>query len=291
MYIQVVYTAGRNWYYYLRRVLKLTSWLLIPSTIIVIFTGILLDRYPDIPWIDYTTLSYIHTYVALLVFAPLAFLHSLYGIMVLAMRFEKLRGRRPRIVLALLWLAIFATAVAIYFSPQKLPASPATGNTLSVSGGVITLTMEEVRKHNSASDCWIVIDNKVYDVTNYIQYHPGGSETILRYCGKDATQAFMTKDKSRPKPHSPKAVSLLKVFYIGDLGQSVSLQDVQKTKKVVESKLGNVTKVIYEKFPGAHILKIKPEEGVYEVKLVYDGKEYEVKVDYAGNIVKIELED
>ena len=53
-----------------------------------------------------------------------------------------------------------------------------------------TYTIDEVKKHNKESDAWMVIDNKVYDVTKYMDKHPGGKEAILKYAGKDATKAF-----------------------------------------------------------------------------------------------------
>jgi nitrate reductase (NAD(P)H) len=51
-------------------------------------------------------------------------------------------------------------------------------------------TLAEVEKHTSIDDCWIIVDNDVYDVTPYMKDHPGGSVPILLYAGKDATQAF-----------------------------------------------------------------------------------------------------
>uniref|UniRef100_A0A0N5CB39 Cytochrome-b5 reductase n=1 Tax=Strongyloides papillosus TaxID=174720 RepID=A0A0N5CB39_STREA len=54
-----------------------------------------------------------------------------------------------------------------------------------------SVTLEELSKHNNLSDCWIVINGKVFDVTEYLEYHPGGISEIVNYGGKDATEAFI----------------------------------------------------------------------------------------------------
>jgi predicted heme/steroid binding protein len=51
-------------------------------------------------------------------------------------------------------------------------------------------SVEEVAQHNKAGDCWIVIDNKVFDVSNFLKEHPGGSKVVLKLAGKDATKEF-----------------------------------------------------------------------------------------------------
>ena len=44
-------------------------------------------------------------------------------------------------------------------------------------------TMCQVRRHNSSNSAWIVSGNNVYDVTDYVKYHPGGTESILKRAG------------------------------------------------------------------------------------------------------------
>lgn len=48
----------------------------------------------------------------------------------------------------------------------------------------------EVAKHNSVRSCWVIISGNVYDVTDFLGSHPGGSHSILRLAGQDATDAY-----------------------------------------------------------------------------------------------------
>ncbi|KAJ7098803.1 FMN-dependent dehydrogenase-domain-containing protein [Mycena belliarum] len=47
-----------------------------------------------------------------------------------------------------------------------------------------------VALHNNRESCWIIVHGKVYDVTEFLDEHPGGSKIILKYAGKDATQEY-----------------------------------------------------------------------------------------------------
>merc|ERR1712151_1075193 len=57
----------------------------------------------------------------------------------------------------------------------------------AAGGGI---TMEEVAKHTTKSDCWVVVAGQVLDVTNFLSQHPGGELAILTFAGKDATEEF-----------------------------------------------------------------------------------------------------
>jgi len=111
------------------------------------------------------------------------------------------------------------------FGTTQNTASPSnTGGTT-----VIKLTTAVVAAHNTPSDCWVIINNKVYGLSNYLNAHPGNANTITPYCGKDGTTAFDTKDKSKPKSHSQYANSLLANYYIGDLNATATNQTIQNT--------------------------------------------------------------
>jgi cytochrome b involved in lipid metabolism len=51
-------------------------------------------------------------------------------------------------------------------------------------------TWDEIRQHTSPGDLWLVIDNKVYDVSQWMDEHPGGDFVLLQEASKDATAAF-----------------------------------------------------------------------------------------------------
>ncbi|EXJ86933.1 hypothetical protein A1O3_03887 [Capronia epimyces CBS 606.96] len=49
---------------------------------------------------------------------------------------------------------------------------------------------EEVQTHNHRESCWVVIHGVVYDLSDFLDKHPGGATSILRYAGQDATQEY-----------------------------------------------------------------------------------------------------
>jgi len=52
------------------------------------------------------------------------------------------------------------------------------------------VSVQDVYKHNTPEDCWIVIDDQVLDVTKFAPEHPGGASLLLKYAGRDATKAY-----------------------------------------------------------------------------------------------------
>jgi len=85
-------------------------------------------------------------------------------------------------------------------------------------------TMEEIRKHNTEHDCWIIVNDRVYDATEYLEEHPGGADSIVINAGEDATEDFVAI-------HSMKATKMLEKYYIGDLDKSAAAATEEKKEE------------------------------------------------------------
>ncbi len=121
-----------------------------------------------------------------------------------------------------------------------------------------SLTLYEVEKHNSPSDCYMVINNNVYDVSNYGSEHPGGSSAIYDNCGKEVTGLFA-------RIHSNSAWDLLKKYKIATL--SVDLGD---------SDLAAIAKAFEQSNPGVKVMRISRESDKYALELTKNGVLYEL---------------
>ncbi|KAK9665181.1 hypothetical protein RND81_14G095900 [Saponaria officinalis] len=73
------------------------------------------------------------------------------------------------------------------------------------------LSFEDVSKHNSSKDCWLIISGKVYDVTPFMDDHPGGDEVLLSATRKDATNDF------EDVGHSDSAREEMEKYCIGEI--------------------------------------------------------------------------
>uniref|UniRef100_A0A8C9I5R8 Cytochrome b5 n=1 Tax=Piliocolobus tephrosceles TaxID=591936 RepID=A0A8C9I5R8_9PRIM len=72
-------------------------------------------------------------------------------------------------------------------------------------------TLEEIQKHNHSKSTWLILHHKVYDVTKFLEEHPGGEEVLREQAGGDATENF------EDVGHSTDARELSKTYIIGEL--------------------------------------------------------------------------
>merc|ERR1712007_128811 len=74
-------------------------------------------------------------------------------------------------------------------SPAVPLANPAAASP-AVAMATGELNLDEVAKHNTDKDCWVVVNGQVLDVTEFLNDHPGGKRAIMLYAGKDASEEF-----------------------------------------------------------------------------------------------------
>uniref|UniRef100_A0AAZ3SDX8 Cytochrome b5 heme-binding domain-containing protein n=1 Tax=Oncorhynchus tshawytscha TaxID=74940 RepID=A0AAZ3SDX8_ONCTS len=96
-------------------------------------------------------------------------------------------------------------------------------------GGSAVYTWEEVQKHCHRSDQWLVIDRKVYNITQWAKRHPGGIRVISHFAGEDATDAF-----SAFHPDANFVRKFLKPLLIGELAPTEPSQDQGKNAALVQ---------------------------------------------------------
>ncbi|MBI1862679.1 cytochrome b5 domain-containing protein [Candidatus Microgenomates bacterium] len=130
---------------------------------------------------------------------------------------------------SILILSILIVVRVVSYNNQASRLTASSG-TISIDPNTV-LTPSEVSKHSSQNDCWIIIENKVYVVSDFLSRHPGGGGLITPYCGKDATQPFLTKDGRGS--HSAEAFRLLGFIYMGDVnGKVIKQPDVNSIKTI-----------------------------------------------------------
>ncbi|KAL5091458.1 hypothetical protein Trisim1_003064 [Trichoderma cf. simile WF8] len=74
---------------------------------------------------------------------------------------------------------------------------------------------QDVAEHNTKKDLFVVIHDKVYDCSKFVDEHPGGEEVMLDVAGQDATEAF------EDVGHSDEARESLATLLVGDLKRQV----------------------------------------------------------------------
>jgi hypothetical protein len=101
-----------------------------------------------------------------------------------------------------------AATPSVSATPTPTP-SPSVSNTPDAG-----ITRAQVELRNSKNACWSIIDEKVYDLTKWIDSHPGGPSYIQFICGKDGTNSFKAQHSGRANP-----IARLADFFVGDFAR------------------------------------------------------------------------
>ena len=74
------------------------------------------------------------------------------------------------------------------FTPDIIPSGVALIPLMAAS--MIPLAWDEIKRHNKKDDCWVVVDGVVYDMTDFLDDHPGGKRLPVKHSGKDVTEIW-----------------------------------------------------------------------------------------------------
>ncbi|KAJ3479997.1 hypothetical protein NLI96_g8668 [Meripilus lineatus] len=101
------------------------------------------------------------------------------------------------------------------------------------------VTYEELKANNHKKSLYLLLHEKVYDVTKFIDEHPGGDEVILAETSKDATEAF------EDVGHSDEARALLTDMFVGEFEKNSGLK-VQSAAKYAPSQSAAVSNAVQQ---------------------------------------------
>ena len=133
-----------------------------------------------------------------------------------------MRNKSTIIFSVIVLLLLGAIGGGIWVTLNNRQAQPLPDN--QTSDQAKTYTLSEVARHASKDDCWAIISGDVYDLTEFINRHPGGDE-ILRACGTDATTLFNSRQTQDGQwvgsgtPHSQAAMEQLAKLKIGTVNK------------------------------------------------------------------------
>ncbi len=121
---------------------------------------------------------------------------------------------KQKIILLIVALAIVGILAIMTFREESSENTEPNVPVTNSSTGTTTqrYTRVEVALHNTPGSCWTIVGNKVYDLTAWIDRHPGGPERIESLCGIDGTEAFEAQHEN-----TPRAQATLPQFFIGNL--------------------------------------------------------------------------
>jgi len=102
-------------------------------------------------------------------------------------------------------------------------------------------SMEEVMRHDTEQDAWIVIEGFVHNITGFLADHPGGKDIVMNYLGKDASAIFVSEAEHA---HSLTAYAILARYRIGVTDEAKAIDRTSTEDRIQLSKLVDVTKPI-----------------------------------------------
>ena len=151
----------------------------------------------------------------------------------------------------------------------------------TTSTGTVGITRADLATHNQGNDCWLLIKGEVYDVSSFINQHPGGQGIIINNCGQEVTGIFASI-------HSNRAWNLLTKYEVGSL-VAVTDNVTASAANTVLTNMETARVALRQKYPEINIIDIKPGTKSETVaKVVYKGALLELHLDGSGQVISQE---
>jgi len=147
------------------------------------------------------------------------------------------------------------------------------------------ISMEEVEKHNQADSAWIVVKDRVYDCTPFLNDHPGGASSIMIAAGMEATDDFEAV-------HSKRAWDMLRDYYIGFLRKDGGVP-APLASKAVDADVCFLKPREFQTLPLAEKLILNHDTRIFRFKLPHPdmrlglptGQHIFLRATYEGKVV------
>ncbi len=107
-------------------------------------------------------------------------------------------------------VAVIVSGAFFLFQPSA--SAPVTTPSTPIPSPTASFSLAEVATHKDSKSCWVAVGGKVYNLTLWINQHPGGPDKILSICGKDGSAAFTAQHEGQNRPEA-----ILATFFIGNL--------------------------------------------------------------------------
>ncbi|KAL2825059.1 oxidoreductase [Aspergillus cavernicola] len=101
----------------------------------------------------------------------------------------------------------------------------------------------EVRQHSTRQSCWVIINGTVYDVTAFVNDHPGGASILLKYAGRDATEAFAPVHQIDTIPRYLTPQQNLGAVSDSDVDETIALPVQSKNKEEKKARLSSIINI------------------------------------------------
>lgn len=110
------------------------------------------------------------------------------------------------------WAGVVTSANDHPTAAEPSASASSTPSSSGSAGAATSYTMADVASHAKRSSCWAAVDGNVYDLTTWIDAHPGGPQRIIALCGTDATAAFTAEHGNQKRP-----AQVLRQYLLGPL--------------------------------------------------------------------------